>query len=58
MLQNRKDMNTLRHSDEAIKFRRLCRSGSYCDPTAGKAAGFAQVVYSKMNILHTITVII
>ena len=37
------NMNPLKHSDEAVRFRRTCRDGSYQGPTAGKAPGFAQV---------------
>ena len=37
-------MTSEKHSDEAVNFRRLCRDGSYTGPTAGKAAGFAQVL--------------
>ena len=37
------NMNPLKHSDEAVRFRRSCRDGSYQGPTAGKAPGFAQV---------------
>ena len=37
-------MNASKHSEEAVNFRRLCRNGTHVGPTAGEAAGFAQVL--------------